>query len=208
MLPRVIRSAVVTLIVLSVSATASATIMVEVPLDEMIASADTIVHGTVVRSAVRVEMRDDGTLEPQTITTIRVREWIAGQGGETVTLRELGGVWQGGVLRYEGTPEYRVGEEVVVFLARRPEAPNDLRTLGMVQGKFLVRHGVPGVSASVHRDLEGIAFYQWANGQQVVQAPGADPAMELQHFLAYVRQFRSEQIRAEQTRAQLDGRTL
>lgn len=191
MLPRVLRSAAVTLIVLSVSATASATIMVEVPLDEMIASADTIVHGTVVHSTVRVAMRDDGTLEPQTITTIRVREWIAGAGGETVTLRELGGAWQGGVVSYEGTPQYRVGEEVVVFLARRPEAPHDLRTLGMVQGKFIVRHGVPGVPSSVRRDLEGIAFYRWADGHATVQSPHNDPAMELQTFLAYVRQARA-----------------
>jgi hypothetical protein len=174
------------------ASTAYATVMVEVPLDELIQRADTIVHGMVVQSSVRVAMTQNGTLEPQTITTIRPIEWIAGEGGDTVTIRELGGAWQGGVLRYEGTPDYRVGEEVIVFLERRPEAPHDLRTMAMVQGKFVVRHGVPGVPASVARDLEGIAFYRWIDGQQRVSAPGRDPAMELGIFLEHVRRVRRD----------------
>ncbi len=173
------------------ASTASATVMVEVPLDEMIQRADLIVRGTVVESRVRSNVRD-GALEPQTFTTIRVAEWLAGEGGETVEIRELGGTWQGGGLRYDGTPEYAVGEEVVVFLERRPEAPNDLRTFAMVQGKFTVRHGVPGVPDSVSRDLSGIAFARWADGQQTVSAPPAEPAMELTTFLEHVRRVRGQ----------------
>lgn len=176
---------------LAVASTASATVMVEVPLDEMIQRADAIVHGTVVASRVRLNVRD-GALEPQTLTTIRVTEWLAGHGGETVELRELGGTWQGGGLRYDGTPEYAVGEQVVVFLERRPEAPNDLRTFAMVQGKFTVRPGVPGVPDSVSRDLSGIAFARWADGQQTVSAAPAEPAMELESFLDHVRRVRGQ----------------
>jgi hypothetical protein len=173
----------------STASTASATVMVEVPLEDLIRQADVIVRGTVTSSAVRLEMRE-GTLEPQTLTTLRVTEWIAGSGGETVQLRELGGEWQGGGVRYDGTPEYRIGEEVVVFLERRPEAPHDLRTLAMVQGKFSIRHGVPGVPSVVVRDLSGIAFASWADGRQTVSEPGHDPAMELETFLDFVRRTR------------------
>jgi hypothetical protein len=183
---------VATLLALSLASTAYATVMVEVPLDDLVRSADTIVHGRVVSSRVRVAMQPGGTLEPQTVTTIRVLEWIAGEGGETVTLRELGGTWQGGTVRYEGTPEYRAGEEVIVFLARRPEEPHDLRTLGMVQGKFVVRHGVPGVPDSVSRELDGISFARWADGRQTISAPGRELAMELQTFLEHVRRVRGE----------------
>src|SRR5690349_15411228 len=71
---------------LAVASTASATVMVEVPLDEMIQRADAIVRGTVVATRVRLDVRD-GALEPQTFTTLRVTEWLAGHGGETVELR-------------------------------------------------------------------------------------------------------------------------
>jgi hypothetical protein len=188
-MPRVLRLALAVMTTLAITSTASATVMVEVPLEELILRADVIVHARVVESRVRLEMRS-GALEPQTFTTLEVLEWVAGPGGRTVELRELGGVWQGGGLHFEGTPEYQAGEEVVVFLERRPEAPHDLRTLAMAQGKFEVRHGVPGVPASVCRDLSGVAFARWADGQQTVHAPGEEPAMELGVFLDFVRRTR------------------
>jgi hypothetical protein len=186
---RALRLALGAIALAGISSSASATIMVEVPLDEMIQRADLVVHGTVIRTDVVVSL-DGPSPEPQTITTLRVREWLGGGTGETVRIRELGGSWQGRTLRYDGTPEYRVGEEVVVFLERRPEAPNDLRTFAMVQGKFVVQHGVPGVPSSVSRDLAGISFYRWAEGQQRINAPGAEPAMELETFLDFVRRTR------------------
>ena len=173
----------------SLAAPASATVMVELSLDELIQRADVIVHGTVTASAVRVEMRD-GSLEPQALTTIRVHEWIAGTGGETVQLRELGGSWEGGGVHYDGTPAYERGEEVVLFLERRPDAPHDLRTLAMVQGKFSVRHGVPGVPSCVLRDLSSISFVRWADGRQSVSEPSEEAAMELQTFLEFIRRAR------------------
>jgi hypothetical protein len=190
-MPRTLCRTLIAALTLAISSTASATVMVEVPLEDLIQQADVIVRGTVVSTAVRLEMRE-GALEPQTVTTIRVREWLAGSGGETVELRELGGVWQGGGVRFDGTPEYRAGEEVVVFLERRTDGPRDLRTLAMVQGKFEVRHGAPGVPSCVLRDLSGIAFARWADGQQTVSEPGDDPAMELETFLDFVRRVRRD----------------
>ncbi|HJL19642.1 MAG TPA: hypothetical protein RMH99_28525 [Sandaracinaceae bacterium LLY-WYZ-13_1] len=174
---------------LFLSSTASATVMVEVPLEDMIRSADAIVYGTVERTGVRMSIGERG-MEPQTLTTVRVHEWLAGEGGETVRIRELGGQWQGGGLHYEGTPTYEVGERVVVFLERRDEAPHDLRTFAMVQGKFVIRPGVPGTPDRVQRDLEGVAFARWADGRQTVSPPGREPAMSLDAFLDFVRRVR------------------
>jgi hypothetical protein len=174
-----------------IAAGASATVMVEHSLEELIGGADAIVHATVTESRVRMAL-SQGSMAPETLTTLRVHEWIAGPGGDTVELRELGGVYQGGGLRYDGTPTYAVGEEVVLFLERRADAPHDLRTFGMVQGKFIVRHGLGGVPSTVRRDLDGIAFVRWANGRQVVSHPNDAPAMRLDAFLGYVRQARAE----------------
>lgn len=177
--------------VLAVAASASATVMVELSLEELIRGADTIVHARVVDTGVRMAIRDN-SMEPETLTSFRVIEWIAGAGGETVRIRELGGVWQGGGLRYEGTPRYHLGEEVVLFLERRSDAPHDLRTLGMVQGKFIVTHGLGGVPSTVRRDRRGIGFARWADGRQTVEAPGDELVMQLDMFLDHVRWVRAE----------------
>jgi len=176
---------------LAFAASASATVMVELSLEELVRGADTIVHASVIDTGVQMRLSAN-SMEPQTITTLRVHEWIAGAGADTVEVRELGGVWQGGGLRFDGTPGFARGEEVVLFLERRPDAPHDLRTLGMVQGKFIVRHGVGGVTSTVHRDLPGIAFASWSSGRQVISAPGQQPVMQLDTFLDYVRRLRAE----------------
>jgi len=165
--------------------------MIEYALEELVRDSDSIVHATVVRSDVRMAI-GDGSMAPETLTTFRVHEWIAGAGGEEVQIRELGGVWQGGGLRYDGTPTYAPGEEVILFLERRPEAPYDLRTYGMVQGKFIVRHGLGGVPSTVQRDLSSIAFARWADGQQTVGHADAEPALQLSNFLDHVRRIRRE----------------
>ncbi|MBX3270022.1 MAG: hypothetical protein KF729_07155 [Sandaracinaceae bacterium] len=183
-----------------VTASASATVMIEYALEELVGGADAVVHATVVQSRVRMVLDGEGGMAPETLTTLRVHEWIAGPGGATVELRELGGVYPGGGLRYDGTPEYAVGEEVVVFLERRHEAPHDLRTLGMAQGKFIVRQGLGGVPSTVRRDLTGIAFARWRDGVQTVVHPcdGAtsarceQPGMDLHGFLDYVRRVRRD----------------
>lgn len=166
---------------------ADATVMVEVPLDEMARDADAIVFGTVTRSGARLELGSDGS-QPWTVTEIRVREWIKGGSGERVLVHEIGGEVQDRGMWIEGTPRYRPGEEVVVFLRRDTIHPDRFRTFGMVQGKFVVQRGVPGVPSSLWRDLDGVAFARWAaNGTMTVQPGGREPAMHLETFLDHVR---------------------
>lgn len=183
---RVVWAAVLAVVVCASSA--AATVMVEVPLEDMARDADAIVHGVVERTGTQMVVRE-GAMEPQTLTTIRVREWLEGGPADRVTVREIGGEWQGGGLRIDGTPSYRPGEEVILFLERHPERSDEYRTYAMVQGKFVVLHGVPGVPSMVRRDLESVAFARWSGGEMSVQGAQSGPALPLESFLDLVRRW-------------------
>lgn len=164
---------------------ASATVMVEVPLERMVREADAIVLGHVERVGVRLVMLPGGGAEPHTITTIRAREWIKGSGGELVRIDEIGGVMEQGGMRIEGTPEYRTGDDVVVFLRRTPEGA--MRTYAMVQGQFHVVRGIGGADDVVVRDTSAVGFASWASGEMAIEHGGVR-AMRLADFLGYLRQ--------------------
>jgi hypothetical protein len=149
---------------------ARATVLAEVPLDDMIFDSDGIVIGDVVHVGVQMAVREDGRLEPWTVTTLRVDRWLKNGSGDRVTIWERGGAWQGGGMRIDGTPEYRVGERVLVFLWNDPLGRT--RTYGMVQGRFVVRAGVPGVATTVERDVSAVGFAQWSSaGMTVTHLP-------------------------------------
>lgn len=160
-----------------------ATVMVEIPIEDLIRDADAIVHARVTRTGTQMVLRQ-GAMEPQTLSELRVQRWLKGTGPETVTVRELGGEWQGGGLRIDGYPRYAPGEEVIVFLERHPEHPSDYRTYQMVQGKFVVIPGVPGVPTTVRRDLDGVAFARWAEGGEMAVGRFNGPVvMQLDGFV-------------------------
>ncbi|MDQ3032718.1 MAG: hypothetical protein M3Y87_09895 [Myxococcota bacterium] len=163
---------------------ARATVMVEVPLEELVRDADAIVVGVVEHVGVRLQI-GDGSNVPHTITTLRVREWIKGAGDELVRIDEIGGVFadgQGG-MAIAGTPQYAVGDEVVVFLRRTGGV---FRTYAMEQGHFTIQRGVPGVDSIVQRDLSAIGFASWSRGPMEVEH-GGRAAMRVDDFLAHLR---------------------
>ena len=174
--------------VLATARPVRATVMVELALEDMIRDADAVVRGGVERSSVRMDMRT-GQLEPWTITRLRTNAWLKSTErapvGAIVEIEELGGVWNGGGSWIDGTPRFRVNEEVVVILKRDREG--HLRTLGMVQGKFVVRRGAPGVQTVMVRDLSSIGFARWVDGQMRVEQHSGDPAMAFDTFAALVR---------------------
>lgn len=162
---------------------ARATVMVELLLEDMARDATAIVHGRVVRSGTQLALLEGTRAEPYTVTTIQPMEWIKGPGGDEVVLRERGGEIPGVMgMAIDGVPNYRIGEEVVIFLEEDPEAPRFYRTYGMVQGKWVVRHGVPGVPDTVVRDAEAISFARWTEGGMTLQ-PGDQRALSLEDFL-------------------------
>ncbi|MCA9608932.1 MAG: hypothetical protein KC619_25190 [Myxococcales bacterium] len=166
-----------------IPAAASATVMVEVPIEDMARDADAIVMGRVVSTEVRVVIDPVRGAMPHTLTQIRVAEWIAGSGGATVVVDELGGEIQGQGLAIAGTPVYRAGEEVIVFLER---ADGRLRTYAMAQGRFEIRRGIGGVPDYVTRDLSDVAFVRWSAGGMTV-GHGNDVPVALETFVDHVR---------------------
>lgn len=166
------------------AATARATVMVEVPLEDMVRDADAIVLGVVERVGARLDFVE-GVAEPHTVAFVRVRRWIKGEDPtDLVTIDEVGGVVGEMGLAIEGTPRYHVGEECIVFL-RRIGARREYRTLQMAQGHFEILRGVPGTPDVVQRDLGAIGLASWASGEMRVE-PGARRAMRLDDFLGFL----------------------
>jgi len=165
---------------------AQATVMTEVSLDDMTRGADAIVRGTITRTGVRMQM-EDGGLEPYTVSELRVSQWLSGGNAEHVVIRERGGEWHGGGHWIDGTPRYRAGEEVIVFLRRDPEDARSYRTYAMAQGKFVVLRGVLGSAGQVRRDLEGMSFAHWDEDGMQLRETDSEPVMALDTFLARIR---------------------
>lgn len=169
---------------------ATATVMTELSLEDLTDEADAIVYGVVERSQVRVKLEQSEThgrrATPETVTTIRVYEWIKGaEQSQRVTIVEPFGRWEGGARHAAGLPSYRPTEEVIVFLGRNGAT---YRTSNLVQGKFVVRRGVRGVPSTVGRDLSEISLIRWTEGGMAITHGTHGAEAELEVFLDYLRQ--------------------
>jgi hypothetical protein len=166
------------------ASTAHATVMVSMPLEDMVQGATAIVHARVARVGTRLALDAERGPMPHTVSELVVLEWLKGEGGSQIAIDELGGEVAGLGMAIAGTPEYRVGDEVIVFLRTTEEGT--WRTLGMVQGQFVVRHGVPGTPDEVIRDTSSIGFATWDGGPMGIIEGGRE-SMELGAFLAWIR---------------------
>lgn len=169
------------------SVPALATIMVEIPFEEMVVSSQGVVRATVLRSGVQLNISDSGN-ELTTISTLRVDEWLVGEGGDEILIREIGGETARGGMRIAGTPRYLPGEEVVVFLDRDADGYRRyFRTLGLIQGKFTILRGVPGMPTVVMRDADAVGFATWVRGEMQIEH-GGETVIGLTEFEQHVRQ--------------------
>jgi hypothetical protein len=164
------------------SSTAHATVLKAVSIDEMTASATAVVEADVIETGVRVSVEGDQAI-PYTVTRFRVRRWLKGRGNDEVTLVEYGGVWKGGGTVVAGTPQYSPGDRVVVFLERDPKG--QLRTYGMVQGRFLVEESDQGPVC--HRDLRDVGLARWNGGPMRVTHGREEAAVPLSWLIDRVR---------------------
>lgn len=107
-------------------------LMVPFSLDRLVTDADTIVHGSVVRRESRWDT--SGRLIV-TDVTLDVSETLKGEPAVRQTLRIAGGTVGEVTLTMSEVPEFRDGEDVIVFLAH-DQVPS--RVVGLWQGKFTV----------------------------------------------------------------------
>ncbi len=126
---------VLLIVVLLVSARSlGATVLVPAEFREIVSGSQIIVYGRV--ADVHAEWTDDRR-QIDTVVTLDAATYLKGGPGDVVTFRVPGGQ----VGRYKnvivGAPEFRAGEEAVVFLSAA--GPSVAHVFGLNQGVFRVR---------------------------------------------------------------------
>jgi hypothetical protein len=119
---------------LLISMAAGASTYRRMTLDALVQSSAFVVYGRIVDSR---PAWDAATRMIWTHTCIQVLEGLKGLPGTTVTITEPGGIVSGMGQYYPGTPQFRVGQEAVVFIYRAPG--NRLRVTGALQGVYGIR---------------------------------------------------------------------
>lgn len=120
------------------AASARATTMLPMDLDDLVIEADGIVLGTIVdaESDWSINYTQNRSLL-YTTYTLRVERSLGGTDSGTVRFRVVGGDDGSTVLTVPGAPHFRTGDRVVLFLRTGvPDAISDV--VGMEQGKFTV----------------------------------------------------------------------
>ena len=128
------RSAVLVLSLLCLTPSLSATVLLPAEFREIVGGSQIIVHGRVID--VRPEWTQ-GRRRIESVVTLEASSFYRGTPASTVTFRVPGGQ----IGRYKsvtvGAPEFRTGDEAVLFLkSRGPAVPE---VFGLNQGVFRVR---------------------------------------------------------------------
>jgi hypothetical protein len=113
--------------------------MVKLSLDELVTQADLIVMGCV--ESVKSEMVEGKIFS---FATVSVTSKIKGEPEATqdqVVVRFPGGTLGDVAMKVEDSPDYKQGEEVLLFLKRIENQPG-YSTAGSSQGKFLIKNHI------------------------------------------------------------------
>jgi hypothetical protein len=145
------------------SGTASASVMVEATVPELARKADVVARGKVMQSESRVS--GDG-MRISTVVTLQVSEAWKGTPGETVQIQVPGGSHGGIAQIVQGAPQFREGEDVVVFLRGAGGQVSDpaqrkapMRVVSMAQGKMNVTVTHDGAEVAAP-DLDGLELVE------------------------------------------------
>jgi hypothetical protein len=187
-------SVLVAAMCLLVARPASPTVLLPADLADLIAESRAIVHARVID--VRSHLTN-GQRDIETLVTVEIAEYFKGDLGPTLTFRVP--VGEVGAFRriVVGAPEFRAGEEVVLFL--NSQGPTIPHVLGLSQGVFRVVHdaraGVKMVTppALVTRTESG-------ETQRVVRGEAGRVPMPLQTFGGEIRRIKAEQERTGRRR--------
>ena len=176
---------------LLLSGSALATVVVTLSIEEMAASVPLIVRGHVGQSQTRW---DDQHRHISTYTEVVVAESFKGHAPQVFLVREPGGV-VGQVGQFaSGAPEFRPGEEVVLFLTPAVDEPAVFQCFAMAAGKVTLEESPMGGRRAV-RHLDGLAEYQRAkNGPPRVTEVGNESLGSADLFLSRVRAAAAKQV--------------
>jgi hypothetical protein len=164
------------------ASTAGATTVMKLSLKDLTKNSETIVRATVVDETARY----DANKEIYTYYTLRVLEPVKGGSAkdQVITIRQIGGVVGTIASIVPGTPSFKKGEEVVVFLTQR-DAAGYPWVMGLQQGKYSVSSDENG-QKRVRNELDGLKLLG-ANGSITDDGAKVSPNMPLQAFLDGIR---------------------
>lgn len=153
--------------------TAGATTLLRLPIEEMTRRSDLVLRATVADVRVIAGPADDR--RATTYVTFQVHRALKGHAAApTLTIRLLGGATSRHVLAVPGTPVFRPGEEVIVFL----EATRDgYKPMGLSLGKYTVTRDAAG-RETARRSVAG-AQVVLPDGTPGDAVSHADDAMDL-----------------------------
>jgi hypothetical protein len=163
-----------------------ATLVSRMSLEEVVDASETIVQGTVVR---KWSAWDEGHKYIWTHYEIQVADKLKGSVPGTFVVSEPGGVVDEIELQIAGTPQYEVGEEIVLFAERTPLGY--LRTCGWGQGKFRVTRTPLDGKITVRTAAKGIELVERpAEGESKPKGTplGDVNGLELEPFKTRVRE--------------------
>lgn len=160
-----------------------------VPLDlrQIVARAE---HIALVR-CVGSDTRADPTVGIATTTTFEVLDRAKGAESATLTVRQAGGELNGLVVDFH-TPQFRIGEEYVLFLPQVSRL-GFASPVGLAQGAFSVKPGRNGKEVGNGRDfselLTGVdgALIPPGIGVRMQEASDTRTQVDLQDFMALLR---------------------
>jgi hypothetical protein len=173
------RSSVLIALLLCFTPSLSATVLLPAEFREIVSGSQIIVHGRV--SDVRAEW-SDGRRRIESLVTIEASSFYRGTPVRSVTFRVPGGQ----IGRYKsvtvGAPEFRAGDEAVLFL--RSQGPAVPQVFGLNQGVFRVR-----VDARSGRRLvtQPIVTARGAAPETVARGARERRPLPLEQFAAQVR---------------------
>lgn len=167
---------VLTLLLLGAALPAGATVVVDLPREEMASRAELIVRARV--GAKKSAWSEDGR-RLLTRTELIVLEYTKGAGPERLTLSQQGGRVGDVVSAISGDARLEEGEEVVLLL-RRAGGVVVLTALGL--SAYHVERA-PGGVPTVRRELGGLSFASLQGGSYKPSDPPAEPVETLEALL-------------------------
>jgi hypothetical protein len=167
--------------VCALATSALATLVPRMTVEEMAGEAELVVHGNVVRKWSAWDS-SGGTI--WTHYEIRIEETLKGASGGALVVSEPGGIVGDQGMMIPGTPQYNVGDEVVLLVWRTPIGY--LRTSGWGQGKFTVSAAAGGVkvarASTSLKDVELFDAQKAGAPRRAGTAPSALDGLPLQEF--------------------------
>jgi Matrixin len=161
---------------------ASATTFIAMSEEDLAEHSDAALIGLVTRIE---SVGDEETQGVHTLVSIAADQVLFGDVSQgEVVLREIGGRLGERIEWTYGSPQYRVGEEVLVFVDVAPDG--SLRTTSMAMGKFSLHRDGAGTTVATRVLGEGAALFDPATGRFV-----ADPAAEERQLAPLAERIRS-----------------